>query len=1121
MDVNNIVCCGFNKAYSILKDSKKGSLSDANLYSAALFSYQVSVLENHVSTEYSCLTDSQFDKFSQKMQSCCGCCGETGEEDTNASIFLNACPVCANVAHFVSQPENDGVYVDDDSLILLNYSNGVFSQYFQKIGNQFTPYDFINGSNVRNGVYIDNPTSLYHGKVAISRTDQTAPYQSYIEIWDVVDGPVTPQLVISFPVESSVFTGSFVNGKIDYSYDDDAIYYQRINITNLYKLDILNGTVTIVNSSLSGLSPNGDYGGNGITINPINKKRYVVVSGSQVSAPDSGAVGILDDTNTLVDVFPFNYPIDPLPTPLWFVAPSCAIVFDAINDVYMVSRTNSNYYYYTRNDVIKIDGSTNSYITTFNYDNLANPIWVPLCDNGFQNTRSTIQYYDGTGFISGEKVLVLYRNRGPLINTFNLILNGDFATATDWSFLPIPGPSGWAIGAGVATHTPGNAGSIYQYIGSTRPTAGVNKLTFDITVNASYIDVYAGAVLVAGNINATGSYTFTFNSPVPAFNLEFIAQSAFDGSIDNVTLSNPLIPDPFGNTWTSFGNAAKLVAFDINTGASTDIITIPDTIANAIDAFNYNYTYNKIFFSAAGQNVLAYDQNGLKIYQEACFGTGFIGGFVYSLYDIKESGRILALSTSNDSNYYNMAVIEPVTTCTEGRVNIINEGIYTFDYDAGEWVGVVQNSNLLQLGNQFTLSATINIPTGYLTVEYTFDFQNWGTLNDVTGSYSFTPAQLDAGLVFLNPSDDPFWIRIKINTEDNCTVYGEIIPDPPPAPDFEGVPTSIYRYNSVDFEDLSVGFPTSWSWQFEGGTPLTSTVENPAGIAYNTLGTFDVGLTVTNANGSRSLTKSNYVNVIDGYLINYVSGASAAYSLRKVNIAYTGPAILVRRDSDNATLNIGFVGEELDTAALLAFCTLSNGFVQIWYDQSQLGRHATQVVFGEQPQIVSGGVIIETNSKPSVFFDGIDDSLLFTFPFASAPFSTSIVGRQTLNTGARPIITGTTTNNQFTMSGSIAGIIVTANAATDSFPGGTSTAQKHVAYYRNGVSAKSAYENGSVLAIGSNGITNQSVLYTSLSGLAGANRFGGEVQEIIMYDSYKVSSNTIIQTNVNDYYNIY
>jgi hypothetical protein len=47
--------------------------------------------------------------------------------------------------------------------------------------------------------------------------------------------------------------------------------------------------------------------------------------------------------------------------------------------------------------------------------------------------------------------------------------------------------------------------------------------------------------------------------------------------------------------------------------------------------------------------------------------------------------------------------------------------------------------------------------------------------------------------------------------------------------------------------------------------------------------------------------------------------SAAAYSLRKLRSAYTGPAIRVRRSSDNAELNIGFTANgDLDTTALLA-----------------------------------------------------------------------------------------------------------------------------------------------------------------------------------------------------------
>lgn len=57
------------------------------------------------------------------------------------------------------------------------------------------------------------------------------------------------------------------------------------------------------------------------------------------------------------------------------------------------------------------------------------------------------------------------------------------------------------------------------------------------------------------------------------------------------------------------------------------------------------------------------------------------------------------------------------------------------------------------------------------------------------------------------------------------------------------------------------------------------------------------------------------------YLLNDYTGATAAYSLYRLNTAYIGPAITVRRDSDNSVQDIGFLNGVLDTAALTTFCT--------------------------------------------------------------------------------------------------------------------------------------------------------------------------------------------------------
>ncbi|MCF8303946.1 MAG: T9SS type A sorting domain-containing protein [Bacteroidales bacterium] len=77
---------------------------------------------------------------------------------------------------------------------------------------------------------------------------------------------------------------------------------------------------------------------------------------------------------------------------------------------------------------------------------------------------------------------------------------------------------------------------------------------------------------------------------------------------------------------------------------------------------------------------------------------------------------------------------------------------------------------------------------------------------------------------------------------------------------FQANDTMINEGGSVSFTDQSTGGPTSWEWSFEGGTPETSTEQNPT-VTYNTGGAYDVTLTVYNTSDSSTLTKSNYIQV--------------------------------------------------------------------------------------------------------------------------------------------------------------------------------------------------------------------------------------------------------------------
>ncbi|MCX7283308.1 MAG: hypothetical protein NTX28_04550 [Novosphingobium sp.] len=102
--------------------------------------------------------------------------------------------------------------------------------------------------------------------------------------------------------------------------------------------------------------------------------------------------------------------------------------------------------------------------------------------------------------------------------------------------------------------------------------------------------------------------------------------------------------------------------------------------------------------------------------------------------------------------------------------------------------------------------------------------------------------------------------------------------------------------------------------------------------------------------------------------LDSAANVSAAYGLRQLRASYSGPAIQVRRSSDNALLAIGFDGTgSLDTTALLAFVGSGNGFVATWYDQSGFARNMVQASAALQPFIVMSGSVVRIGGRPAIY----------------------------------------------------------------------------------------------------------------------------------------------------------
>lgn len=357
--------------------------------------------------------------------------------------------------------------------------------------------------------------------------------------------------------------------------------------------------------------------------------------------------------------------------------------------------------------------------------------------------------------------------------------------------------------------------------------------------------------------------------------------------------------------------------------------------------------------------------------------------------------------------------------------------------------------------------------------------------------------------------------------------FGEAAGAPAPVPpvaDFVGSPTTIYAGDTVNFTDLSTNTPTSWSWSFAGGTPATSTTQNPS-VVYNTAGTYGVDLTASNIAGSDLESKPNYITVNFPYLLDIYGNAAAAYSVRKLRSAYAGNCLRVRRSSDNTETDIGFSNNFLNTSALTTFVGAGNGFVTKWYDQSGNNRDASQITQAWQCKIVNAGTIITENGKPAIEFvtntvTGAKLTITGLTTQLDSSFFVGAVVKASTQTNYKGIFTTTTSGSN--------GMMMLSRGGTNNW--GT---------YGNGLyrQSNSNIQGGALTLISmqsSNG--NSGNFYKNSSadgtftdtegqtyvGIGGqqTQEFNGKISEVIAYVTDQSANRVGIETDIKNYYGI-
>jgi hypothetical protein len=258
-------------------------------------------------------------------------------------------------------------------------------------------------------------------------------------------------------------------------------------------------------------------------------------------------------------------------------------------------------------------------------------------------------------------------------------------------------------------------------------------------------------------------------------------------------------------------------------------------------------------------------------------------------------------------------------------------------------------------------------------------------------------------------------------------------------------------------------------------------------------------------------------------LLDTYSGATTAYSLRKLRTAYTGYAIRVRRSSDNNSQDIGFDGSgNLDTTSLTSFVGSNSGYVSIWYDQSGNSLNMVQNTSAIQPTIVSSGAIVTNGSKNAVYFNsqrlGVA-SPNFNISNSSVFFVGKSVGAS-INSAAIIVMNSNPDDNpEVKLAGGYVAINSYWNSAYAINTPNLMDTTKVYSSIINGNITHTVWGNGTQIATGTRTGTFNNITEFTLGGYVRTNGYqNGYASEVIMYTNDQSSNRTNIESNINTIY---
>lgn len=282
-------------------------------------------------------------------------------------------------------------------------------------------------------------------------------------------------------------------------------------------------------------------------------------------------------------------------------------------------------------------------------------------------------------------------------------------------------------------------------------------------------------------------------------------------------------------------------------------------------------------------------------------------------------------------------------------------------------------------------------------------------------------------------------------------------------------------------------------------------------------------------------------------LLDLYTGSAGAYSLRLIRGAYVSlPILRIRRTVTTGTADVyidQYKNISLDSpitiisgsssATTLGQYVKASGytnpdglgssasaFVSIWYDQSGNSKDAIQNTDASQPRIVNSGVLDTDGSKACLYFNGSNELSISSFTsILSVLNNYSVFTVHNLNASTGTVLRSSiSTNNRFAINYT-ADQKISFQAYNGTFFSKTTNLSS-----RRRISTSLFFTPNTMTSYVDTVVSDNTILTGGTSATAtttiGTGYFN-TIQEIIIYPSNISSSRTVIELNINTFYNIY